>query len=109
MLQAGIGRNTQYTEVRIAAGLFALIPIQWFFVGGIPLIQPGRWWREPGAFITLCTLGSFVLVLIFTTGPPATGPVLFAWFAWFWWFGLLVWKILRSGWRMAARAMAHGH
>jgi hypothetical protein len=78
-----------------------LIPLQWFFIGGFPLVRPRRWWWESGAFITLCTLAAFVMELIPVVREFSELPMLFALLAWLWWFGLLVWKTLRSGWRLA--------
>jgi len=109
VLHAGCGSNTKQTEMRVAISLCALVPLQWFLFGSFPLIRPKRWWPEPGAFITLCTVAAFILVLIPGIGVLSRLPALFAGLAWFWWLGLLVWKTLRSGWRLAARAMAHGH
>jgi hypothetical protein len=33
--------------------------------------------------------------------------MLFAAVAWLYWFGLLLWKLLRLAWRLAARRMVH--
>jgi hypothetical protein len=93
-------------EQRFDFSFALLILLQWFLVGGFPLIRPRRWWGEPGAFIMLCTLTAFVIVLIPGIGALAKLPMLFALFAWFWWFGLLVWMTLRSGWRLLARRTA---
>lgn len=94
-------------QKQVDLGLALLIAIQWFLVGGFPLIRPRRWWWEPGAFITLCTVAAFVLVLIPGIGALSKLPMLFALPAWLFWFGLLVWKGLRLGWRLAARRMSH--
>lgn len=85
-----------------------LIPLQWFIVGGFPLIRPRHWWWEPGAFITICAVVAFVLVLIPGIRELSRLPMLFAALAWLFWFGLLVWKGLRAGWRRAAQGVAHG-
>jgi hypothetical protein len=92
---------------RVAWGLFVLIALQWILVGGFPLVQTRRIWAEPGAFITACALAAFGLVAIPTLSEVARLPSLMAGLAWFWWFGLLVWKTLRSGWRLVSRVAEH--
>ena len=99
--------RSRTSEVVILSILCALVAVQWFLVGGFPLIRPRRWWLEPGAFITLCTLTAFAIVLIPHIGALAMLPASFAVLAWFWWFGLLVWITLRAGWRLARRGMAY--
>ncbi len=84
-------------------GFAILILIQWFLVGGFPLVQPQRWRLEPGAFITCCAAIGFGLVLIRPIQGIAQLPALLAAFAWLWWFGLLVWKCARFCWRLVAR------
>ena len=96
-------------ERRFDSTFALLISLQWFFVGGFPLVRPRRWWWEPGAFITLCTLSAFVLVLIPGIRGLSRFPAFFAALAWFWWFGLLVWITLRSCWRLTRRVIAHLH
>lgn len=98
---------TLESQRRVDVGFIILIAMQWFLVGGFPLKMPLRWWREPGAFITLCTLTAFVLVLIPGIASVAKLPALLAGLAWFWWFGLLVWKSLRSSWRLVRRGITH--
>jgi len=75
-------------------------------VGGYPLVRPRRWWLEPGAFITACTLPAALASLLI---PPAWDlrfpivdgiamvPAVVAMLAWLWWFGLLIWKAIRFG------------
>lgn len=101
--------RTRISEIVILSVLCALVAIQWFLVGGFPLIRPRRWWGEPGAFITLCTLAALPFAFIRVIDPVAMILASFAGLAWFWWFGLLVWKTLRSGWRLAGRGIAHLH
>jgi len=80
-----------------------LIAFQWFLVGGFPLNQPKRWWWEPGAFITACSIAAFVLVLIPGIRELSQLPALLAGLGWLYWLGLLVWVSLRSGWRSVLR------
>jgi hypothetical protein len=96
-------------ERQVDSVLGLLIPIQWFLVGGFPLVQPRRWWLEPGVFITLCILGALILAMIPGIRWWSDFPILLAGFAWLYWFGLLVWKSLRSGWRLASRRTALNH
>jgi hypothetical protein len=84
-------------------GFAFLIAIQWVLVGGFPLVQPKRWWREPGAFIAICAVLGFALVLVPPLREVALLPATFAAFAWFWWLGLFVWKSGRLGWRIVSR------
>jgi hypothetical protein len=101
-----------------SVGFCLLISAQWLLVGGLPLSQPRHWFAEPGAFITLCTVIAACPVLLGAilslvgTSPVDAAVAALDWFgqfvalfaaaAWFWWFGLLVWKILRAGWRLAS-------
>ena len=105
-LHQGSARNTLREHVTVAAGFGVLILLQWLVIGGFPLTRPQQWWREPGAFITLCTLTAFVLVLIPPTSAVSKLPMLFAVLVWLWWFGLLIWKCARIGWRAAARSVS---
>jgi hypothetical protein len=88
------------TQREIDAGLCLLIAIQWFLLGGFPLVRTGKWWADPGAFITACAVLAGAIALIPVFGVFARLPALFAMLAWLWWFGLLVWKALQFGWRM---------
>jgi hypothetical protein len=91
MLHQKPARSTFREIVTAEAEFGVLIILQWMVIGGFPLIQQRRWW-EPGAFITICVLLAFVLVLIPKIGTVSKLPILFAVLAWLWWFGLLVWK-----------------
>jgi len=95
--------------VSVAAGLGALIALQWFLIGGFPLIHPRQWWWEPGAFITVVTAAAFVLVVV--PGIRETVPflMLFAALAWLDWFGLVAWRSFRAGWLPAMQRFAHSH
>jgi hypothetical protein len=87
----------------IVAVLCALVALEWFLVGGFPLIHPRRWWLEPGAFITVCTLIGTALAVIPYVAHVSVVSSWIAFLAWFWWFGLLVWKLIRGTWRIVVR------
>jgi hypothetical protein len=106
--------NVFRTEVLLSTTLATLIPVQWFLVGSLPLVRPRRWWLEPGAFITVCTLFSAILLSIGSTVlAPAYGVLslmsefvmLFGLLAWLGWFGLLVWKSAHRAWFWFRRAV----
>jgi len=88
------------TQRKIDAGLCLFIAIQWFLLGGFPLVRIQKWWADPGSFITACTLLAGGIVLIPVIDDFARLPALIAMLAWLWWLGLLVWKTLQFGWRM---------
>ena len=90
-------------ERKLSWGLGLLIALQWFLVGAFPLNRPKRWWSEPGAFITVCTVIAFPFALIWPIGHVARLPALLAMLAWFWWFGLLVWNGVRFAWKRFVR------
>jgi hypothetical protein len=106
MLNVRNWRPSLESQRRADLGMILIIAIQWFLVGGFPLRKPLRWWEEPGSLITICTVASGLLVLIPNDRYDAlpTGPMLIAGLAWFWWLGLLVWKCLRTGWRLMIHA-----
>ena len=108
-LEADWQHRTVESQRQVDIGLVILIAMQWFLVGGFPLRKPLRWWQEPGAFITLVTVASGLLVLIPNIDSLAYTPMLLAWVVWLWWFGLLIWKTLRYGWRLAKRAIEYLH
>ena len=99
ILRAAHKSDGVHIEPLVASGMCALVPLQWFLVGGFPFIRPRKWWQEPGAFITLCTCAAFVLLLFARVWEFYAVPALMAAFVWLYWFGLLVWKTLRSCWR----------
>jgi hypothetical protein len=51
----------------------ALIGLQWFLVGGFPLVQTVRWWREPGAIITTCFAAGALPMLAFDAAGALRG------------------------------------
>jgi hypothetical protein len=76
-----------------------LIVVQWIIVGGLPVTRPRRFWCEPGAFITICTLIASGLATVHATEGSARLTALFAGLAWFWWLLLLMWKCISLAWR----------
>ena len=98
--------RTRRAEVLILTIQCAALVVWWLLVGGFPLVRPRRWWLEPGAFITACTLPATVVSLLI---PAALGlrfpivegaamvPAVVAMLAWLWWFGLLIWRTIRFG------------
>jgi len=107
LMNARFGRYTRKGEASVAVSLCLLIFLQWFLIGSFPLIRPRQWWWEPGAFITLCTLTAFVLVLVPGIREIAPFVMLFALLAWLFWLCLLLWKGLKLGWRLTARRVAN--
>ena len=101
--------HSRSNKLASSAALLLLIAIQWIFVGGHPLVEPRRWWLEPGAFNTACTLIACVFGMIATMldheilsivfGVPAFEALLLAFFTWIAWLALLLWAILKSGWK----------
>lgn len=89
------------TQRKIDAGMCLFIAVQWFLVGGFPLVRNKKWWADPGAFITACAVLAGVIALIPFVDGFVKLPALIAMLAWFWWFALLVWRMLQFGWRMA--------
>jgi hypothetical protein len=84
---------------RVDLALCLLIAAQWFLIGGLPLVQPKRWWSEPGAFITACTAAGSAIALIPVVDVFGRLPALIAFFGWLWWAGLLIWMPVRWAWR----------
>jgi hypothetical protein len=87
------------TQREIDAGLCLFIAVQWFLVGGFPLVRTQKWWADPGAFITACAVLAGAMALIPAVDDIAKLPALIAMLAWFWWFGLLVWRTFQFGWK----------
>jgi hypothetical protein len=88
------------TQRKIDAGLCLLIAIQWFLMGGFPLVRTEKWLADPGSMITTCAVLAGAFALIPVVHGVARLPALIAMLAWLWWFGLLVWKMYQFGWRM---------
>ncbi len=87
------------TQRKIDAGLCVFIAMQWFLLGGLPLVRTRKRLAEPGAFITTCAVLAGAIALIPVVDGFARLPALIAMLAFLWWFGLLVWKTLQFGWR----------
>jgi len=106
--------HTQAQEIGSSAAFCLLIAIQWFVLGSLPLIRPGRWWLEPGACNTASTLIVVSLIatgklieavgypeLLAVFGLPAFAILLLIVFTWVIWLALLLWKAVSSGWKLA--------
>ena len=89
------------TQRKIDAGWCLLIAMQWLLIGGFPLTQAHKWWADPGAFITACAVLAGAVALIPAVADFARLPASIAMLALLWWFGLLVWKTLQFGWKIA--------
>ena len=85
----------------IDVGLCLFIAMQWFLLGGFPLVRTRKWWADPGAFITACTVVAGAIALIPYIDGFAKLPASIAMLAWLWWFGLLLWRTFQFGWRMS--------
>ena len=92
---------------KIDAGLCLFIAMQWFLVGGFPLVRTKKWRAEPGSFITTCAVLAGAIALIPVVDGFAKLPALIAMLAWLWWFSLLVWRTLQFGWRMTTAWRVH--
>lgn len=87
------------TQREIDAGLCLFIALQWFLMGGFPLVRTQKWWAEPASFITVCAVLAGAIALIPVVDGFARLPALIAMLAFLLWFGLLVWKMIYFGWR----------
>ena len=122
MIGINVKHHTRAQEIGSSAIFCMLIAIQWIVVGGMPLVQPRRWWwLEPGACNTACSLLNISLVLIAELNTALGGAkqmanveMLYAFvgfstiaivflidFIWVVWLVLLLWKSGRSGWKYA--------
>ena len=97
--------SSMAAQKKVDVGLLTLIPLLWFLLGAFPISGPWRW-REPGMFITLCSVLSVILFFIHPLQSFARLSVLFAFVTWFCWIVLAVWRGSRSAWRWTARRMA---
>jgi len=89
------------TQRKIDAGLCLFIAMQWFLIGGFPLVRSRKWWADPGSFMTACAVLAGAVALIPVVDGFARLPASIAGLAWLWWFGLLIWKMIQFAWRMA--------
>jgi hypothetical protein len=86
---------------KVDLGMVLLIVVQWILVGAFPLNHPRSWWRELGAFITLCGVIGSVLVLIHPVEWLGRLAAAFAACAWLIWFVFLIAKTIRFLFRRA--------
>jgi hypothetical protein len=110
-------RHHTRAQVIVSSSAFCfLIALQWFVLGCFPLIQPHRWWLEPGACNTASTLIVVLLVivgkliemvgheeLLVVVGFPAFAILLLIVFTWMAWLALLLWRAVTSSWKLARR------
>jgi hypothetical protein len=102
--------RTRAMAVRSSAAFSLLIAIQWLILGGLPLIAPRRWWAEPGACITACTVieVSFLTIgtviaaygieaVLAVVGLLASVPFLVILCTWLYWLALLLWRSISAG------------
>ncbi len=82
---------------RVDVALCLMIAIQWFLIGGFPLIRSERWWGEPAAFITANTFIAAWIAIIPVVDGLARLPALIAFGGWLWWFGVLLWIPVHKG------------
>lgn len=96
--------RTRRAEVLILTIQCAVFIVWWFFVGAYPLVLPRRWWLEPGAFITACTIPAASVSMFVPTAWDLQFPIVdwvamvlaaVAMLAWLWWCGLLIWRMTR--------------
>jgi len=95
------------TQRKIDAGLGLFIAVQWFLMGGFPLVRTQKWWADPGAFITACAVLAGGIALTPVIDGFARLPASLAMLAWLWWFGLLVWRTLQFGWKKTTAWRVH--
>ena len=114
MIGIDIRHHTRVQEIGSSAAFCLLIALQWLMFGGLPLIQPRRWWLEPGACNTASTLLVVALLaigklieamgypeLLAVIGLPAFAILLLIVFTWMVWLALLLWKAVNSCWKLA--------
>jgi len=104
-LRRTAGARNHATEIADCVSLAALVLIQWMLVGGLPLVQPRRWWLEPGAFITTAGVISAPIALIPAINEFARIPALLAGLGWLWYFALLLWKPVHLAWQSTLQGL----
>jgi hypothetical protein len=98
-----------------------LIAIQWILLGGLPLVRPRRWWREPGAANTALACAAAVLCLAITglemahLHPAESITAVFGLIAalafllilstWLAWICLMLERLCRFGWQAASASL----
>ena len=101
-------------EIASSTAFCLLVALQWLAVGGLPLVQPRRWWLEPGAFNTAATLTVVLLItvgkliesigndgLLVAVGLPAFAILLLIAFTWAVLLALSLWKAVNATWKLA--------
>ena len=89
---------------KVDAGMLLLMILQWLVLGAFPMKGP-RSWREPGMFITLCSVLAAILFFIHLEDLARLSGVFVA-LTWLWWLCLAVWRLIRPSWRRFARRNA---
>ena len=84
---------------RVDVALCLMIGIQWFLIGGFPLIQPRQWWGEPGTFISAANFVAACIAIIPFIDALSRLPALLAFVGWVRWFSLLLWIPVHRAWQ----------
>jgi len=114
MIGIDIQHHTREKELISSTAFCLLIAFQWLMLGASPLVQPQRWWLEPGACNTVSTLIVVLLLAIgealaaigIGVGLVAAGIIAFLLlllilFTWLVWLALLLWKTIKAAWKLA--------
>jgi len=94
------------TQRQVDVGFGLLIALQWFLMGAFPLLRTRGWrelLRDPGSFITVCSVSAALFALIPSIDGVSQLPSLFAMLGWYWWFGFLISRLLNLFWRQVVR------
>lgn len=103
LVEKRYGRTRRAEILIVIIQCFAFVML-WLVVGALPLVQPQRWWLEPGAFVTTITIPAGLASLLIPDGWALQVPVVDAaamalgWvliLTWTGWLGLLIWKTSR--------------
>lgn len=95
----GVFSNNVEVRFRLDVALCFMIAVQWFLIGGFPLVQSNRWWGEPGASITATNFVAACIAIIPAVDGLARLPALISFIGWVWWFGLLLWIPVHRAWQ----------
>jgi hypothetical protein len=109
-----IRHHSRKQEIASSTAFSLLVALQWLAVGSLPLIQPRRWWLEPGAFNTTATLIVVGLIAIgklidalgsdgvlVVVGMPAFAILFLVALTWVAWLALFLWKAVNASWKLA--------